>query len=836
MQNAAQQFSRQEIMQRILRHPTATFSSMGEGVEKFHVAMPVASVERFRGTLDTVKRELEQVNPNTAIVIFCPTDAEIARLTEVLGHLGGRLTFVKGNLSGGFELFLHSATSPHPNPLPEGEGTNGVRSTARCLILSAPELFEIHNFVRQHRAKRRQLSQVIDSFLDLKPGDLVVHIAHGIARFKGIQLLTKGQQEEEHLHLEFADTQALYVPISKIGLVQKYVAGNKYKPKLAKIGGQLWMRHKKAVQEAVFDLAEEMIALQARREAQPGIAFPPDSDWQQEFDNSFPFCETNDQLLAIAAVKQDMELARPMDRLLCGDVGFGKTEVAIRAAFKAVDAGYQVAVLVPTTILAEQHARTFAERMREFPVTVAAMSRFQTKQEQTLIAEKLAAGSIDIVIGTHRIVSSDIRFHNLGLVVIDEEQRFGVSHKERLKMLRDSVDVLTMTATPIPRTLHFSLLGIREISNLETPPENRLAVETRVIRFNEEVIRHAIMRELERGGQIYFVHNRVYDIEEIAQRLQQIVPECRIGIGHAQMPDGELEEVMRAFVHHEFDMLISTTIIESGLDIPNANTMFIDEASNYGLADLHQLRGRVGRYKHQAYCYLLLSRTQSVNSTAMKRLRAIEEYAHLGSGFHLAMRDLEIRGAGNILGTQQSGHIATVGYEMYCQFLETAVRTLKRLPPRTVIDVELDLPGAALIPMSYVTDQRIKIDLYRRLTRVAALEESADLRTEMLDRFGNPPPEVKRLLIHSQIRVLAHGYRIRTIKLESGLVNDSGYVVLEYVSQKLIDQLREKLKQQGLELRTTDDRKGYIPMTHRLSRESEPDKILAFVLKVLTER
>jgi len=843
--DSAKPFSHAEMMQRILQHPTATFSSMGEGAEKIHFQMPVASTERFRGTLDTVKRELEQTDPQTNIVIFCPTDGEIERLTEVLGHIGERLTFVKGNFSGGFELF-----SPHPNPLPEGEGTVlslaegegtiespllGERVRGSTLLLSAPELFEVHDFVHSHRAKRRQLSKVIDSFLDLKPGDLVVHIAHGIARFKGIQTLMKGQQEEEHLHLEFADTQALYVPISKIGLVQKYVAGNKYKPKLAKIGGQLWARHKRTVQEAVFDLAEEMIELQARRAAQPGIAFPPDSDWQREFDASFPFRETNDQLLAIEAVKQDMERAQPMDRLLCGDVGFGKTEVAIRAAFKAVDAGYQVAVLVPTTILAEQHARTFAERMQNYPVTVASLSRFHTKQEQDVIVGQLAVGQIDIVIGTHRIISSDVRFRNLGLVVIDEEQRFGVQHKERLKMLRDSVDVLTMTATPIPRTLHFSLLGIREISNLETPPENRLAVETQVIRFNEEVIRFAILRELNRGGQIYFVHNKVYDIDEIAMRLQQIVPECRIGIGHAQMPNNELSEVMYSFIQHEFDMLVCTTIIESGLDIPNANTMFIDEASNYGLADLHQLRGRVGRHKHQAYCYLLLSRSQSVTSTAMKRLRAIEEYAHLGSGFHLAMRDLEIRGAGNILGTQQSGHIATVGYEMYCQFLEMAVRTLKRLPPRTVIDVELDLPGAALIPMTYVTDQRIKIDLYRRLTRVATLEESTDLRSEMLDRFGTPPPEVQRLLIHSQIRVLAHGYRIRTIKLESGLVNDSGYVVFEYVSQKLINDLRDKLQQQGLEIRTTDDRKGYVPMTHRLSRESDPDKILAFVLKVLSE-
>jgi transcription-repair coupling factor (superfamily II helicase) len=804
-------FDYTEVMRRILQHPTATLAYMNEGVENVHIRLPVSSIERFHGSPDTVKRELEQTDPNTQIVIVCPADAEIERLTELFGHPGCRLQFIKGMLSAGFKL----ADS---------------ENSAETLLLSASELFERHDI---RRPKRRQLSQTIDSFLDLKPGDLVVHVAHGIARFRGIETLMKGQQEEEHLHLEFADSQALYVPISKIGLVQKYVAGNKYKPKLAKIGGQLWARHKKAVQEAVFDLAAEMIELQARREAQPGTAFPPDSDWQREFDASFPFRETNDQLLAIEAVKHDMELPRPMDRLLCGDVGFGKTEVAIRAAFKAVDAGYQVSVLVPTTILAEQHARTFAERMREFPIAIAAMSRFQTKQEQKHIVEQLALGKIDIVIGTHRIVSTDIKFHNLGLVIIDEEQRFGVHHKERLKLFRDSVDVLTMTATPIPRTLHFSLLGIREISNLETPPEDRLAVETRVIRFNEEIVRSAVLRELNRGGQIYFVHNRVYDIEETARRLQHIVPECRIGIGHAQMSGDELEEVMRAFVNHEFDMLVSTTIIESGLDIPNANTMFIDEASNYGLADLHQLRGRVGRYKHQAYCYLLLSRTQSVNSTALKRLRAVEEYAHLGSGFHLAMRDLEIRGAGNILGTQQSGHIAAVGYEMYCQFLETAVRTLKRLPPRTVIDVELDLPGAALIPMSYTADQRVKIDLYRRLTRVATMEECSDLRNEMIDRFGEPPLEVKRLLLHSRIRVLAHGYRIRTIKLENGLGSDSGYAVLEYVSQKLMDELQTKLNTHGLQLRKTAERRAYVPMPANLSRNSEPDAILAFVLKVL---
>ncbi|MDR3181925.1 MAG: transcription-repair coupling factor [Planctomycetaceae bacterium] len=786
-----------EMMRRILTHPTATLSNIAAGQENVHYALNAGSVERVK---------FDGIPPNAESYLFYTAEKEHETLRDKLNQ---NTVYIRGLLSEGFSL---------------------KTKEQHIVFLSAAELLERST---ARRPKKRLLSQVIDSFTDLQPGDLVVHVAHGIARFRGIETLMKGQQEEEHLHLEFAGSQALYIPISKIGLVQKYIAGSRCRPKLAKIGGQLWQRQKKSVQAAVFDLAEEMLQLQARRELQPGTAFPPDSSWQKEFEAAFPFQETNDQLLAIEAVKQDMELGRPMDRLICGDVGFGKTEIAVRAAFKAVDAGYQVAILVPTTILADQHTRTFAERMNGFPITVASLCRFQSKQEQKQIISDLADGKVDIVIGTHRIVSQDIHFRNLGLVVIDEEQRFGVAHKEKLKLLRDSVDVLTMTATPIPRTLHFSLLGIREISNLETPPENRLAVETKTLRWNDSIMHRAIMHEIDRGGQLYFVHNRVYDIEETARRLQQIAPECRIGIGHAQMSDNELEDVMRNFINHRFDMLVSTTIVESGLDIPNANTIFIDEADRYGLADLHQLRGRVGRSNVQAYCYLLLAQSKGIHSTAMKRLRAIEEYAHLGSGFHLAMRDLEIRGAGNILGTQQSGHIAAVGYEMYCQFLETAVRTLKHLPPRTVIDIELDLPGEALIPMEYVSDQRAKIDLYRRLQRISTLTECAEMHSEMLDRFGALPPETQRLLLHSKIRVLANSYRIRKVKLESGLAGDSGYVVLEYVSQKLLDQMRENLRHNGgLELRTTADRRAYVPMPKHLSRESAPDAILQFVLQI----
>ncbi len=502
-----------------------------------------------------------------------------------------------------------------------------------------------------------------------------------------------------------------------------------------------------------------------------------------------------------------MQQQRPMDRLLCGDVGFGKTELAIRAAFKAIDAGYQVAVLVPTTVLAEQHRRTFSARMAEFPFEIASLSRFCTPKEQKQILERTANGQLDILIGTHRMASPDVQFANLGLLVIDEEQRFGVEVKERLKALRATVDVLTMTATPIPRTLHMSLLGVRAISNLETPPADRLAIETRVTRFSDDLIRHAIMRELGRGGQIYFVHNRINDIQLVAARLNRIVPEARIDIGHGQMAEHQLEDVMLKFVRGETDILLSTTIVESGLDIPNANTMFIDDADRYGLADLHQLRGRVGRYKHRAYCYLLVDENRHLSPEAARRLRAIEEFSQMGAGFALAMRDLELRGAGNILGTQQSGHIAMVGYELYCALLERAVRELKKLPPRHSIDVNIDLPGEAYLPRGYVPDMRSKIDLYRRLARLTSEEAVDDFATELVDRFGPLPLVVEHLLELARLRIWAHGWGVREIRLEDR------YAVLGYSSR---DKLARLVKRSGGRLRVADTVSAYWPLTCEL--------------------
>ena len=787
-------------LKQIYRFPSVTAESISAGSLETTCHLQIESVERFSGDITKVRTELESVGYGQEVLVVCETQAEAKRLEDIFGPsqlaAEGRLHFPIGRLSEGFRLV-----------------------SDQVAVVSGGELFQRTDLARP---ARRRLGRVIDSFLSLREGDLVVHLSHGISRYRGLRLLEKDGRTEEHLELEFHGGTKIYVPSSKIELVQKYVGGAKGKTALAKIGGRSWVRQKEAAEEAVTDLAAEMIEMQAMRGVRPGISFPSDTTWQQEFDASFPYQETPDQLLSIAAIKEDMQKPQPMDRLLCGDVGFGKTELAIRAAFKAVDAGYQVAVLVPTTILAEQHRRTFSGRMAEFPFEIATLSRFCSKKQQREIIEGLAVGTIDIVIGTHRLAQQDVVFHNLGLVVIDEEQRFGVEVKERLKSLRQTVDVLTMTATPIPRTLHMSLLGVRNISNLETPPEDRLSVETRVSRFQEDLVRHAVMRELNRGGQIFFVHNRVQDIHLVASKLQQIVPEARIEIGHGQMREHELEEVMLRFIDRQFDVLVATTIVESGLDIPNANTIFIDDADRYGLADLHQLRGRVGRYKHRAYCYLLIDEKKQLSPEAARRLRAIEEFSEMGAGFAIAMRDLELRGAGNILGTQQSGHIATVGYELYCALLDRAIRHLKRLPPRKSIEVNVDLPGEGYLPRSYVPDQRTKIDLYRRLARIASEEDLADFAAELVDRFGPRPEVVDRLISLCELRIGAHRFGIDSIHVEDR------YVVFGYTSAAQIQRLARAT---GGRLRVVDDQSAYLPMEKEVLLSGEVHQAVKSLLQ-----
>jgi transcription-repair coupling factor (superfamily II helicase) len=770
------------LLQRLGNYPQAQITQLAaDGYSGELIRLPIGNVERIGGELETMARDIDDAlgdDRNAAIV--CINEGELARMEEIVkgseSYQTGRLRLLVGLLSCGFEI-------------PNG-----------ALILTVNQLLRR---TMLKRSSKKHASRAIDSFLDLREGDLVVHLSHGIGIYLGLEMIEKEGQRFEHLVLEFDGGTKLYVPSSKIDLVQRYVGGTKTRPKLAKIGGQMWAKQKRAAESAVADMAADLLELQAQRRGQRGIAFRPDSVWQQQFESSFPYEETLDQLSAIEATKKDMTTPRPMERLICGDVGFGKTEVAMRAAFKAVESGYQVGVLVPTTVLAEQHYKTFRQRMAEFPFEIAKLSRFESAAEQKETIQRVASGKVDIVIGTHRIASSDVRFFNLGLLIIDEEQKFGVELKERIKRSAAQVDVLTLSATPIPRTLHMSLVGIRDISNLVTPPEERMAVETRVVRWNDQLIRNAILRELNRDGQIFFVHNRIEDMHAIASRLQSIAPEARIVIGHGQMAEDGLEQVMLDFIEHRADILLSTTIIESGLDIPNANTIFVDEADRYGLSELHQLRGRVGRYRHQAHCYLLVDRHKHLNPDAARRLHAIEEFSQLGAGFGIAMRDLEIRGAGNLLGTQQSGHIAAVGYELYCQLLENAVRQLTHQPPKLSLDVELHLPIEAYLPADYINDMRQKIDLYRRISRVQDIQTLADIRQELVDRFGELPQPADRLLEMSELKMDAALWSVRAIGIDDHCLGFS------YTDSRRIQQLANK---HAGKLRVIDSQNAFWPL------------------------
>ena len=724
-------------------------ASLGE-VKKF--TLPVRSVQRFETDVKKSFAELAEVSNTTDVAVFCENAGESQRFLELLDtHVPQVKTNIRvesGYLHRGFVL--------------AGGDESDADAYRGLMFLPHHELF--HRYEVRRRTKTTKVaSKNIDSFLDLQPGDYVVHIAHGIAKFMAMHTVTKEGKSEEYLTLRFADGASLHVPASRINLVQKYVGGFDGHPQLSRLGTGSWERQKERVTEAVMDMAAELLEVQATRAAQAGTTYPPDTLWQQEFETAFRYTPTADQLTSSDEIKRDLQRPQPMDRLLCGDVGYGKTELAMRAAFKVAEYGKQVAVLVPTTILAEQHERSFRDRFADFPFVVESLSRFKTGKELRQILVRLEKGEVDIIIGTHRLLSQDIKFADLGLVVVDEEQRFGVTHKERLKKMRALVDVLTMSATPIPRTLHMGMVGLRDISSLTTAPQDRRSIVTEVIAYDPNRVKMAIQRELAREGQIFFVHNRISDIEEVGAKIQALVPEARIVIGHGQMNEHELESVMLKFIRHEADILIATTIIESGLDIPNANTMLIDGADQYGLSQLHQLRGRVGRYKHRAYCYLLLPANRPVTPVAAKRLKAIEEYSHLGAGFKIAMRDLEIRGAGNILGPEQSGHIAAVGYELYCQLLEEATQQLKNGKKDARPEAHVELGVSAFIPKQYITADRQRMDLYRRLTRCTDLRMVAELEQHMHDAFGPVPTLVMVLIAMTELRLLSTLYGIDSI-------------------------------------------------------------------------
>ncbi|MGV3771547.1 MAG: transcription-repair coupling factor [Verrucomicrobiales bacterium] len=803
----------------------------------------IASLDHFRPisekapelhVADHQRREFFQqlhrwMRQGYAVEVFCNNKGEQDRFHEIWAEHN-----LDENISG---------KSPHTHV---GSITAGfISDAAKLVVVTDAEIFGRYKVHRPRRMKSPHAAATKSAFEidfgELNPGDFVVHLQHGIGRYVGLQQMPSGLGQKqsrdiahepaplgpECLVIEYAASEPgqaapkLYVPITEAHLVSKYVGAGKARPALNSLGGTRWAKTKLQAEEAVRDLASELLSIQAARESLPGYSFGEDTPWQREFESAFIYEETPDQMKAIIAAKKDMESPRPMDRLVCGDVGYGKTEVAIRTAFKSVMGGKQVALLVPTTVLAQQHYNTFCERMADYPVKVEQLSRFRTKGEQRKILQGLAEGAIDIIIGTHRLIQEDVQFKDLGLVIIDEEQRFGVMHKEKFKLLRKMVDVLTLSATPIPRTLYLALTGARDMSTIETPPQDRLPVETVVTQYDERLIKEAVQRELNRGGQVFFLHNRVGDIHSVALRIKDLVPAARIIVGHGQMDADDLEKVMTSFINGEADVLVSTTIIESGIDIPNANTIIIDRADRFGLSDLYQLRGRVGRYKHQAYAYLLLPRHAALLSDVRKRISAIKQYSSLGSGFKIAMRDLEIRGAGNLLGSQQSGHIAAVGFELYCQLLKQSVGALKGEKVKKRIEVQLRLdflafnPGeegssetepkpkasrepelqisvpretatfrnrsknfalqkeeekeplpktAAYIPLAYVSEPKLRVEMYRKLAQVADKQELDQLKAEIKDRFGKMPPAMELLLQVSELKALASDKLITAIE------------------------------------------------------------------------
>jgi transcription-repair coupling factor (superfamily II helicase) len=718
------------------------------------VNIPCRPMQHFHGQMNVLKGEVERWNKaQQSIWLFAGNGERGERLERILEdfEIESRLnkgwdeassvpSIVTGHLNQGFEL-----------------------PTLKLVVLTETEVFT----QRQRKAKKTsKLSNAerIKSYLDLRVGDFVVHVNHGIGKYIGIETLELGGLHKDYLHIKYAGNDKLYVPIEQIDLVQKYVGSEEKEPKVYQLGGGDWTRVKTKARSAIKDIAEDLIRLYAEREASEGHAFQPDTPYQREFEAMFPYDETNDQLRAIEEIKADMERRRPMDRLLCGDVGYGKTEVAVRAAFKAAMEGKQVAVLVPTTILAQQHYETFRERFSGYPINIQVLSRFRSKKEQTDTIKGIKAGTVDVVIGTHRLLSQDMIFKDLGLLIVDEEQRFGVSHKEKLKKLRHNVDVLTLTATPIPRTLHMSMLGVRDLSVIETPPENRFPVQTYVVEYGAGLVREAIERELARNGQVYYLFNKVQGIHQMAEQISNLVPDARVGVGHGQMAEGELEKVILDFLDGELDVLVSTTIIETGVDIPNVNTLIVHDADKMGLSQLYQLRGRVGRSNRIAYAYFTYQRDKVLNEIAEKRLHAIKEFTELGSGFKIAMRDLAIRGAGNLLGAEQHGFIASVGFDLYSQMLAEEIEVLKGKGPRKKeIDPTIDLKLDAYLPSEYITDSIQKIEIYKKFASVRTIEEVEDLEEELEDRFGDIPVQVRHLLTIARLKSYAYAYEMEEI-------------------------------------------------------------------------
>lgn len=755
-------------------------------------------------------------DPGLIKMNFFPAPSYAGQLPTLITKTGDllkqniRMIFISNQASRLSELLDEEGVLSQPvselkqTPLP-GSLTLIQGSLAEGWLLGDTYLLtdkEIFGFIKERRLLKKHPVKRHQLLVDIKPGDFVVHIEHGIGQFGGVINMSTDSTQKEYMVLTYAAGDKLYVPTDQIDRVNRYVGAGEQEPVLSRLGTQEWNRTKQKVKEAVEEIAHDLLQLYATREVVPGYAFNPDTVWQRELEASFPYIETPDQIKVQEEVKEDMSNPRPMDRLVVGDVGYGKTEIAIRAAFKAVMDSKQVAVLVPTTVLAEQHYLTFKQRMGAFPIKVEVLSRFRTPREQKSVIEGIADGSVDICIGTHRLLQKDVVFKDLGLIIVDEEQRFGVSHKEYLKKLREQVDVLTLSATPIPRTLHMSLVGVRDMSVIETPPENRLPVRTYIAEYNNQLVREVILRELERNGQVFFVHNRVQGIASIAANLKKLVPEAEIDIAHGQMPEEKLEKVMLGFQKGESNVLVCTTIIESGLDLPNVNTLIVNRADRFGLTQLYQLRGRIGRGSNLAYAYFLYDKEERLTPTAEKRLRTIFEATELGAGFGIAMKDLEIRGAGNLLGTRQSGSISAVGFNLYTQLLAQAVeeqKALKRGDRKEVRAVKrpepsIDLPLRSYLPDDYISDVDLRLSIYQRLSGINTVEQTEDLSQELEDRFGPLPVEAKNLIYAIRLKVSGANAGIESISTNANIVTIRLFPGLQFNRQKLIAFLRYGVK------------------------------------------
>lgn len=751
-------FQTKEVADRISQFYCVAFSALEmkckelKASEVFHLQSK--SVNPYNNSFETLTKDLKRLKRNGyRVVLLSGSRTRAKRLAEDLRDY---------DLSSFYSEDMEREVQNGEIMVTYGHVAEGYEyPMLKFMVISETDIF---GKVKKKKKRKTYEGQKILDFAELKAGDYVVHENHGLGIYQGIEKIEVDKVAKDYMKISYAGGGNLYIPATQLDLIQKYASADAKKPKLNRLGGQEWTKTKSRVRGAVKEIAKDLVALYAARQEKEGFVYGEDTVWQKEFEEMFPFEETEDQLLAIEAVKRDMESTKIMDRLICGDVGYGKTEIAIRAAFKAVQENKQVVYLVPTTILAQQHYNTFVQRMKEFPVRVDLMCRFRTSAQQKKTIEDTKRGLVDIIIGTHRVLSDDLQYKDLGLLIIDEEQRFGVQHKEKIKKLKENIDVMTLTATPIPRTLHMSLIGIRDMSVLEEAPNDRMPIQTYVMEYNDEMVREAIQRELSRQGQVYYVYNKVQDIDEIAARIQKLVPEANVAYAHGQMKEHKLESIMLDFINGEIDVLVSTTIIETGLDISNANTMIIHDADQLGLSQMYQLRGRVGRSNRIAYAFLMYRRDKLLREVAEKRLAAIREFTDLGSGFKIAMRDLEIRGAGNLLGAEQHGHMEAVGYDLYCKMLNEAVKHLKgeleEEPYVTTIDLNVD----AFIPSGYIPNEYQKLDIYKRIASIENEEEMDDMLEELIDRFGDVPKKVQQLLTIALLKAFAHSIYVTSVE------------------------------------------------------------------------